>query len=200
MKTNCMKKVWNKLVYPLAVLGVVGLTSLGYAQVSGDIASIFSSDGDGNKHSYPNVITTSGEGAGTIYFTIRLGEAAGSTKFQLLAQEWANNAYGDSLQGNFPLQLKMSTGGYATLVATKERTESAQRGRTDFIFKYVVRDGDVALPLTIEGSAGASGSGNDFQWRNTDFWKVGDVNSESFVSGDGAWGERPGAVWRLGNY
>ena len=202
MKTNCMKKVWNKLVYPLAVLGMVGLTSLGYAQTSGDIASLFASDVSGTtKQSYSN--PNQNQVGSSIYFTIRVGNAAGTTKFRLLPQAWATNAFGTTLQANFPLQLRMSTGGYASLIDVKERTEPALKGRTDFIFEYKVRSGDVALPLTIEGSAGSGLSGNDFQWRNTDYWKVGDINSGEFTSTDESaleWGQRPAAVWRFGDY
>lgn len=192
MKMNCMKRVWNKMTFSLALLGVAGVASLGLSQEKGNICSIQSS------YDSSILCTTPGE---VIEFTIRLGDGYSTNNYMLAPQAAALISYGNTLQASFPLKLKMSTGGYATLVATQKTGSSLwQLGKTDFIFQYTVRAGDIGLPLTIAGSAGQTSSGVQFSWLNADLWKVGDVNNTAFNTAvNPSWNTAPQAIWRFGN-
>ena len=192
MKTNILKRMWNRAAFAAALLGVAGAASLAQSAPppDGSICSIHSSDAG-------RTFTSPGQ---KVYFTIRLGAYGSGADYGLVPKPSYEAVYGiNTMMAMFPLGLKMSTGGYARLYTTSKPSGTWNEGKTDFIFVYEVQPGDIGMPLTIAGDAGSDASGDRFTWQNSDYWAVGNLKSSFTNDFDAvAWGEEPGAVWRFG--
>jgi hypothetical protein len=136
-----MTNVLKKLAFPLVVCGVLGAGSMIQAQTPGDIVSI-SSDQENT------VFTTSGDQV--------------EVKIRVFGDFRTRSIGGTALL--YP-QLRMNVNGaigYANFISFN-RSGVAGNYRTDLLFRYGIKPGDMAAPLTIFGTAGAGASGDGYQ-------------------------------------
>ena len=153
MKMTSMKSVIKKLAFPLLVGGMLW-SGNARADVNGDITNI-NSPTHGN-----SLITAAGA---QIDFRISL-----AGKFTL------TNTYGGTL-AQLP-EIRMVVNGeavWATLYSTTMYTIGGGVDRTDAIFRYKVKPGDLALPMKLYGSITIP---YQFYWNN---WEVRNITTTS---------------------
>ena len=152
--------------------------------VDGDIFDIRPCDAEGNAiEAYASIEKPITVGGKPLYFKVSLE----TRDFAPDAKPWMLKHVGVSSEllddALFPLQIGIFVSGaleYADLVDVKTVDQGALRARTDFIFKYVSRTGDVALPIvlaaeTTDGIKPATDDASDsfsYVLNRTDKWAI----------------------------
>jgi len=173
MKTSCMKNVLKKLAFPLVACGFLWTGASAWAQL-GDIVSIFSDQ--------PN-FTYSASGD---QVEIKIKLDGGILKNGIFSKRAVT---GTTPSEYFPPELRLVVNGKAAW-APLSRLNAYQVAagnphyRTEAVFTYTIKPGDMATPLRIFGSAGSSGSGAAFQFYMNN-WEIYNTVTTS------------NAVWRL---
>ncbi|MBR5457996.1 MAG: hypothetical protein IKV56_04445, partial [Kiritimatiellae bacterium] len=150
----------------------------------GDIFDIRPCDAEGNAvEAYASIDKPITVGGKPLYFKVSLE----TRDFAPDAKPWMLKHVGVSSEllddALFPLQIGIFVSGaleYADLVDVKTVDQGALRARTDFIFKYVSRTGDVALPIvlaaeTTDGIKPATDDASDsfsYVLNRTDKWAI----------------------------
>lgn len=150
----------------------------------GDIFDIRPCDAEGNAiEAYASIEKPITVGGKPLYFKVSLE----TRDFAPDAKPWMLKHVGVSSEllddALFPLQIGIFVSGqleYADLVDVKTVDQGALRARTEFIFKYVSRTGDVALPIvlaaeTTDGIKPATDDTSDsfsYVLNRTDKWAI----------------------------
>ena len=150
----------------------------------GDIFDIRPCDAEGNAvEAYASIDKPITVGGKPLYFKVSLE----TRDFSPDAKPWMLKHVGVSSEllddALFPLQIGIFVSGaleYADLVDVKTVDQGTLRARTDFIFKYVSRTGDVALPIvlaaeTTDGIKPATDDTSDsfsYVLNRTDKWAI----------------------------
>jgi hypothetical protein len=172
-----MKNVLKKLAFPLVACGVLLAGSAVRAQTLGDIWQIYQEPAEPG---YAALLNTPGD---QVAFRIRLSKVVDSPP----GYPHTGNAFGvgltpaglasgmspETLTNLFPFGILVQTG-TGVGIANYSGLEVSPPF-TMLKFTYMVRPGDLALPMTLVGNGGAIGTGEEYQFVNTGYWHVYDV-------------------------
>ncbi|HON47310.1 MAG TPA: PKD domain-containing protein [Kiritimatiellia bacterium] len=170
MNMSCMKNVFKRLSVPFAACGMLMVATAALAQDYGDIQRIFKHEEGDPKYAAP--ITTPGE---TVSFRIRLFSLAGN--FDKVYIGGGSVTYDEVYN---PLMIRIVTGQGLTY-ARLSGISAINGEQTDLEFTYTVRPGDMALPMTLFGSAGAAGTGDAYQFLNNQKWAIRNTSGSNVV-------------------
>ncbi len=160
MKTNCMKNVLKKLAFPLVACGLILTGSSAAAAGEGDISKIYSASPDTTVRTAGSIVD--------IRFRLRSTAVNGYFTRQYLGGLPIEVA--DILS---PFRIRVMTGNgyaYANLVGVDNLAGPAYT--TELRFQYTVRSGDLALPMRLYGTAGATSPGEEFDVSQNGQWRI----------------------------